>query len=130
MKKKSAFHLLPLHRGGTTYSPTTAYDGVCHTPHGPIFHGRYLDSWNSVNSAAAKELGVGTISPRVFRRRIVRYVTLLALAPSWLASNRAWKTAPGVCVCVCVCLCVMYTVVYGSSARTSSVRTSLEKKRH
>ena len=47
------------------------YDGVHHTPLGRCFHARYLHS--SWTSAGAKNVGVGNISPRAFRRRIVRY---------------------------------------------------------
>ena len=35
---------------------------------GLIFHARYLHSWNS---GGAKMVGVGTISPRAFRRRLI-----------------------------------------------------------
>ena len=45
-------------------------------PHPPaaVFHPRYLDSWDTVD---AKNIGVGNASPKAFRRRIVRYGTLL-----------------------------------------------------
>ena len=48
-------------------------DGVHHPlPPGPVLHGRYLhSSWN--RAGAQNKIGVGTISPRAFRRRIVRY---------------------------------------------------------
>ena len=58
---------------------------------GPIFHARYIDTWNG---AVAKKLGVGSISPRVFRRRIVR------CRHRWHYCRRAIrdsKTAPGGC---------------------------------
>ena len=42
--------------------------------------------------SVSKTVGIGTISPRAFRRRIVRY-----WHPRWLSSNRAWKIAPWVC---------------------------------
>ena len=48
----------------------------------------YLHSWNSVG---AKKVGVGYLAesfPKTYRS---------VLPPSWLPSNRAWKTAPGVC---------------------------------
>ena len=68
----------------------------CVSPHhGPIFYARYLYSWNS---AGAKTVGVVSISPRAFRRRIVRYCLLLALlTPSWLSGSRPWKTAADPC---------------------------------
>ena len=74
------------------------YITLSHPP-GPLYHDRYLhSSWNSVG---ATKVGVGNISPRAFRRRVCRSV----MAPSWLLSNRAWKTAAGVCD-------ILYTV-YG-----------------
>ena len=48
----------------------------------------YLDSWN--DGGPKKEVGVGNITPRAFPR-----TCRLLLAPSWLSSNRARKTAPG-----------------------------------
>ena len=51
-----------------TFLPCTG--GVSH-PHGPIFHGRCLhSSWNGI---VVKTFGIGNISPRAVRRRIVRY---------------------------------------------------------
>ena len=47
----------------------TVYDGVYHPPPGR-FHGRYLHSSDRVG---AKKVGIGSISPRAFRRRVVRY---------------------------------------------------------
>ena len=47
----------------------TVYDGVYHPPPGR-FHGRYLHSSDRVG---AKKVGIGSISPRAFRRRAVRY---------------------------------------------------------
>ena len=46
-------------------------------PPGPTFRGRCLhyssiNSWNSWNSVGAEKVGVGKISPRAFRRHIVR----------------------------------------------------------
>ena len=38
---------------------------------GPIFHARYLHTWN--HSVGANKVGVGKVSPRAFRRRIARY---------------------------------------------------------
>ena len=72
-----------------------------HSPLGPVFHDLYLHStWNINSSAGANKIGCGNISPRAFRRSIVRYVTLVtlvALAPSWLSSSRAWKSTEGGC---------------------------------
>ena len=62
-------------------------------PLGTIFHARLLhSSWDSVG---ADNVGVGSISPRAFRRRTYRSV----LAPSWLSSKSRYtrKTAQGVC---------------------------------
>ena len=65
-------------RGGTVV--VLRFGGACesplygirrcmtHTP-GPVFHARCLHSWNSVR---AKQIGIGNISPRASRRRIVR----------------------------------------------------------
>ena len=45
----------------------------------------------------SKNVGVGTISPKAFRRLIVRYWHALAVVSDVeQSSNRAWKTAPGV----------------------------------
>ena len=63
-----------------------------------------MNSINSINSVGAGKVGVENISLRAFRRRIVRYVTLLALPPSWLSGNRASKSPPGG---------VVYTVLHG-----------------
>ena len=41
-------------------------------PRTPISHARYLHSWNR-KSAGGIKVGVGIISPRAFRKRIVRY---------------------------------------------------------
>ena len=68
-------------------SHTTVY--ITPAPHGPIFHARYLHSWSS---SGAKKVGVGNISPRVFRTRIVWY-----RHPLGLSRHRAWKTAPEGC---------------------------------
>ena len=58
-------------------------DGVCQHSLRPIFQARHLHTtWNS--ATGTETTSVGTISPRAFRRRVVRYVTLLALAPSLL----------------------------------------------
>ena len=47
------------------------YAGVLsHLPR-PIFHARYLHSWKC--SVGANKVGVVNISPRAFRRRIVRF---------------------------------------------------------
>ena len=66
--------------------PGTIYDGVYHIPLG-LFS--FLHSWNSVGG---KNVGDGKhlaeSFPKMYRS---------ASAPSWLSSNRAWKTAPGVC---------------------------------
>ena len=70
--------------------PRTVYITLSHPP-GPIIHGWYLQSWNS---AGAKEVGGGNISLKSFPKT---YGSVLALAPSWLSSNRAWKTGPRGC---------------------------------
>ena len=58
-------------------------DGVYQHSLRPIFQARHLHTtWNS--ATGTEKTSVGTISPRAFRRRVVRYVTLLALAPSLL----------------------------------------------
>ena len=78
-------------------------------PPWPIFHARYLHSWNSVG---AQEAGVGNVSPRrEFRRRTYRSL----LSPSWLSSNRAWKTVPGGGV--------IYTVLCGRVNRKCTTRS-------
>ena len=47
------------------------YTTVCIThPPGPFFHDQHLHSWNSVD---AKNVGVGNISPRAFRRRMISF---------------------------------------------------------
>ena len=65
-------------------------DGVYDTPPGPIFHARYLRSWNSVG---AKEVGVENISPRAFRRCIVQYLSTRFV----VEQIELGETAPGVC---------------------------------
>ena len=70
---------------------------ISHPP-GPIFHARYLDRRNSVGAKkVAFETPRGELSEDV-SFGIGTYWHLLALSvPSWLSSNRAWKTAPGLC---------------------------------
>ena len=76
---------------------TTVYDGWCTSrTAGPIFHGRYLHSRDSVGAK---------------KRRLWKHLAESVpktygsvLASSWLSSNRAWKTSPGGCV--------IFTVVY------------------
>ena len=52
------------------FTVVVPYTTVCIThPPGPFFHDQHLHSWNSVD---AKNVGVGNISPRALRRRIVR----------------------------------------------------------
>ena len=55
----------------TTVKPGTRHQvpGISQPPR-PIFHGRYLDSWNSPSS---EKLGVGDTSLRALRRRTVRF---------------------------------------------------------
>ena len=50
----------------------TVYEGVSTLPHtpGPIFHARYIHSWSS---AGTKEVDVGSLTPRAFRRRAALY---------------------------------------------------------
>ena len=71
-----------------------------YTPPGPIFKARHLhSSWNS--ATGTKKVDVGNTSPRRELSEDVSFV----VGALWLSSNRAWKTAPGVCV--------TYTVLYG-----------------
>ena len=65
-------------------------------PSEPILPGRYIHSWNS---GGAEELGVGTVSPRAFRRRIVRYWRPLDCRATELGKPPQ--------------VCVVHTVVYG-----------------
>ena len=66
---------------GRRYIRSTVCDTTCIShPPGPTFHARYLHS--SWDSAGAQKVSVGSISPRAFRRRIVRY-----WHPRWLSSN-------------------------------------------
>lgn len=53
-------------------------------PPGPIFNGRYLDSWNSRRWKLLAES-----FPKTYYRSV--------LTPSWLWSNRAWKRPRGAC---------------------------------
>ena len=52
------------------------------------FHGRYLHSWNSVCQNGRRWKHLTKTLTKTHRS---------VLAPSGLSSNRAWKTAPGVC---------------------------------
>ena len=54
-------------------------------PPEPMFYARNLHSWKC---RCQEGRGIGNISPRAFRRRIIR-----VWPPSRLSSNRAWKTA-------------------------------------
>ena len=57
------------------------------TPLGPVFHGRYLHSWNSAGAEKGLRWNYFAESfPKTYR-------SVLALAPSWLTSNRALKSA-------------------------------------
>ena len=56
------------------------------TPPGPVFHGRYLHSWNKVG--AEKERRLGSISLRALRRRIVRYFGTLLVVEQSSLENR------------------------------------------
>ena len=70
-----------------SHPPGPTSHAMSHPP-GPIFRARYLNS--SWNGGGAKQVGVGNISPRAFRR----HCRSVLLASSWLSSSRAWKTAP------------------------------------
>ena len=72
----------------------TVYDGVYHTP-GPIVHGRYLPSLVGIVPVGVKKLCIGNISRRELSKDVRSYRSVLA--PSWLSSNRPWKTAPAGC---------------------------------
>ena len=62
---------------------------VPHTP-GTIFHARYLDSWTKVGGKKSRRRNhLAESFPKAY--------LVSVLAPSWLSSNRAWKTAPGGC---------------------------------
>ena len=82
---------------------STAYASVCHTPpQGRFSRGGYLhSSWNSATGAKKKGLRWKNVAERKLSEHvyIVRYwqTCRSVLAPSWLSSNGAWKTAPGVC---------------------------------
>ena len=61
---------------------------ITHTP-GPICHGQYLHSWNSVGVEKGRHWKhLAESFPKAYRS---------VLASSWLSSNRAWKTLPGGC---------------------------------
>ena len=93
---------------------STAYASVCHTPpQGRFSRGGYLhSSWNSATGAKKKRSVLEkSRREKAFRPRIYRSVLAL-LAPSWLSSNRAWKTAPGGCD--------IFTVLYGRPWRCPS----------
>ena len=85
---------------GLPYTTTAVY-GISHTP-GPISHGRRLHSISSWNSVRAKMVGVGNISSRAFRRRVVRYRHPLGFRAIDLRG------------------CVIYSVVYSNKARLGS----------
>ena len=87
---------------------------------GPIFHVRYVGSWNS---AGAKEIGVRNISPRAF------YGSVLALlAPSWLSSNRAWENRPSsVWYTPCTVSVCQYTSIYSATSYILTQKTELGK---
>ena len=73
------------------------YDGVYHTRR-PIFHGRCL---HGVNNVGAKKVGVGSVSPTAFRRRIVPH-----WHPLGCGAIELGKPSQG---------CAIYNVVYGVS---------------
>ena len=79
------------------------------TPHpsAPIFHARYLHNCNSVR---AKKVGVEIISPRAFRRRIVRYWHWHPLGCRAIGLGKPPQGG------------MMYTVVYGMTNTASGMR--------
>ena len=86
---------------------TTVY--ITPAPPGPMFHGRNLHSWSS---AGAKTVGVGNISLRAFRRRIVWY-----WHPLGCRATELGKRPQGG---------VIYTVVYGYSALYPGISCTAE----
>ena len=83
---------------------STVYDRVYHTTLGRF---SMVDMSTAVGTTSVpKQVGAGDMSPRAFLRHTHHRSVL---APSWLSSNRAWKTARGRRLGWCT---PSYTVVY------------------